>query len=115
MTVRVSKRFREFKEQMLEAARFTTHRGGEIINAQAKDNLTEKGHVVTGTLRRSGWVKDEETRHSIRAIISFPVGYAEDVEELPDGGYLHPAIEEKTNEVYQYMQADLAEAIRSFR
>jgi hypothetical protein len=70
----------------------TMMNAGQIIEARAKEILTEKGHVVTGNLRRSinTQLIDATERRVVVAVGSF-VEYAPFVERLPDGGFLFPA------------------------
>jgi hypothetical protein len=76
----------------------------QIVEARAKEILTEKGHIVTGNLRRSiNTSVVESTGHrSLVAVGSF-VDYAPFVEALPDGGYLFPASEETFATVTKYL------------
>lgn len=90
-----------------------TQAGGEIANL-AQDILTAKGHVKTGTLRRSiqsyVTINAEELSSSIG---SFPPGargyfgsdapYAPYVEALPDGGFLGPAYYQLKDKVNKWL------------
>lgn len=67
---------------------------GELVEARAKEILTEKGHIDTGTLRRSLNTQVKVERASIIVEVGSPLIYAEPVEALPDGGYLGPAAEQ---------------------
>jgi len=105
----------------LDSARALLH-GCQIIEARAKEILTEKGHVVTGTLRRSinSTVRVEGSvagrallqltgrAHGARIVgeVGTFVYYAPFVEALPDGGYLFPASEEKFQEVTELLAAE---------
>jgi hypothetical protein len=65
---------------------------GQIIEARAKEIITEKGHVVTGNLRRSiNTQLGEVTPLKIEVLVGSFVEYAPFVENLPDGGFLFPA------------------------
>jgi hypothetical protein len=72
---------------------------GQIIEARAKEIITEKGHIVTGNLRRSINTQVVQTGSTLAAEVGTFVFYAPFVEALPDGGYLFPASEEKFGEV----------------
>jgi hypothetical protein len=70
--------------------------GGWLIAARAKEIITEKGHIVTGNLRRSitaqiGATSDDRLEVEVGTWLF----YAPFVEALPDGGYLFPASEEQ--------------------
>lgn len=79
--------------------------GGMIIAARAQEILTEKGHIVTGNLRRSISAQlNTTTRNRIEVEVGTWVEYAPFVEALPDGGYLFPASEEAFPTVVQIME-----------
>lgn len=88
----------------------------QIVEARAKEIITEKGHVVTGSLRRSinTSIQDATETRVLVEVGSFLV-YAPFIEALPDGGYLFPASEETFEQVSKYM-ADhgLAPAVRAW-
>lgn len=68
---------------------------GRVIEARAKEIITEKGHIVTGTLRRSINTQPFAETHLAGAEVGTWVEYAEHVEALPDGGYLNEAAEQR--------------------
>lgn len=83
-------------------------KAGTVIELRAKEILTEKGHVVTGTLRRSVNTQlGQVTSKSADAIVGTSVIYAKSVEELPvgprrvkpnrgeGGGFLAPAVTQR--------------------
>lgn len=92
-------------------------RGATKVATRAKENISGQHghtkHVVTGNLRRSiqtkvGWVSSFE----VVGVIGTDVPYAPDVEALPDGGFLYPAILEVGEGVYKYVQEEIIKAIR---
>lgn len=70
-------------------------KAGQLIEARAKEILTEKGHIVTGALRRSINTQPRLERRLVEARVGSPLEYAPAVEALPDGGYLNPAAEQR--------------------
>lgn len=77
---------------------------GQIIEARAKEIITEKGHVVTGNLRRSiNTQLGEVSATRIEVLIGTWVEYAPFVEALPDGGFLFPAAIESLPAVNRYL------------
>jgi hypothetical protein len=75
---------------------------GQLIEARAKEIITEKGHIVTGTLRRSINTQLQKAgvlSQRLTVEVGTAIHYAPYVEALPDGGYLFPASEQKFNEV----------------
>lgn len=76
----------------------------QIVEARAKEILTEKGHIVTGNLRRSitTSIIENSTKVSRVQVGSF-VEYAPFVEALPDGGFLYPAVVETFDQVSRFM------------
>lgn len=76
----------------------------QIVEARAKEILTEKGHVVTGNLRRSINTSIIEAGVSrARVDVGSFVSYAPFVEALPDGGYLFPASEQTFEQVNKFL------------
>ena len=74
----------------------TLQRGGLLIEARAKEILTENGHIVTGNLRRS--INTQVIRTGADRLyveVGSFLFYAPFVEALPDGGYLFPAAEQQ--------------------
>ncbi len=68
---------------------------GQIIEARAKEIITEKGHVDTGNLRRSINAQlGELTEERTEVLVGSFVVYAKKIEDLPDGGYLFEATQE---------------------
>lgn len=79
-------------------------RAGSVIANRAKEILTENGHIVTGTLRRSITTGiTRKTRFYIVAEVGTFVEYAPYVEALPDGGYLNRAFQEKIRAAQQVL------------
>lgn len=98
--------------------------GCQIIEARAKEILTEKGHVRTGTLRRSINSQVRLRAGRLEGEVGSFVHYAPYVEALPPdgrppsigprggedpgrgkgGGYLNPAAEEKFGEVRERLE-----------
>ncbi|MDX1388210.1 MAG: hypothetical protein R3344_03420 [Acidobacteriota bacterium] len=73
---------------------------GFVIVARGKEILTEKGHVVTGFLRRSlnAQVR-RKSRDAVETEVGSPAEYAPFVEALPDGGFLEEALLQRIPEV----------------
>lgn len=87
--------------------------GASIVVARAKEIITEKGHIITGNLRRSiqykvGWSGINE----IDGVVGTDVDYSIYVEALPDGGYLFPALREKGKEALGYVEKAVVEAVK---
>lgn len=79
--------------------------GGLLMAARAKEIITEKGHIVTGNLRRSINAQlQTNVRHRLEVEVGTFVHYAPFVEALPDGGYLFPASEETFPTVVQIFE-----------
>lgn len=77
---------------------------GLIVEARAKEIITEKGHVVTGNLRRSiNTQLTEVGQYSATVQVGSFVEYAPFVENLPDGGFLLPAAIETFPEVSEFL------------
>lgn len=82
----------------------TMLQAGLIVQARAQEILTEKGHVVTGNLRRSintQLVEATETRVTV-AVGTFVV-YGPFIESLPDDGYLYPASVQTTPQTVPFI------------
>lgn len=91
----------------LEELELITRRACVIIENSAKDKITQKGHIVTGALRRSirtvvKKMMSDVIEHSVGSELS----YAYYVEVLPDGGYLWESILEKGGEVLNYIRSE---------
>jgi len=79
-----------------------------ICETRAKEILTEKGHIVTGALRRSIISMITKIANDIiEGYIGSPMNYAYYVERLPDGGYLFPALESTFNRMVNYMVTEI--------
>jgi len=77
---------------------------GFIVEARAKEIITEKGHVVTGTLKRSINTQLLEVgTYSAQVGVGTFVVYGPFIENLPDGGYLLPAAIETFPEVSRFL------------
>lgn len=73
---------------------------GQVIEARAKEILTENGHIVTGNLRRSINTQARVRKlgpltHGWQIEVGTFADYAVYVEALEDGGYLAPAAEQR--------------------
>jgi len=78
--------------------------GGIIIADRAKEILTEKGHIVTGNLRRSISSQVVAVNEgSVDVEVGTWLVYAPKIEALPDGGFLYPAAEETFDEVTRFL------------
>ena len=66
---------------------------GRIIEARSKEIITEKNHIVTGTLRRTMNTQLIPVRKGLLEVeVGNPMVYAPSVEALPDTGGRAPAI-----------------------
>lgn len=82
----------------------TLLRAGLLVAARAKEIITEKGHVVTGNLRRSIGAQPVETSANRIAVeVGTFVEYGPFIEALPDGGFLFPASEETAGQVFELL------------
>lgn len=103
------------------------YQGASIIMIRAVEILRENGHVVSGTLWRSIHVNATGASHTgdgnnsspilvayqdavakvatdiLQTEIGSWVVYAQTIENLPDGGYLTKAFEEKFPEVQEFI------------
>lgn len=87
-------------------------RAGLIIANSAQQILTVKGHIVTGALRRS--LTAQVTNVTLRGIevsVGSDRAYAEDIEMLPDGGYLFEAFEKQRAVVIRYIGDEYKRAL----
>ena len=78
-------------------------KAGQLIEARAKEIITEKGHIVTGALRRSINTQPRLSPRLIEARIGSPLEYAPKIEALPDGGFLGPAAEQRAHLAIQVL------------
>ena len=92
-----------------DAAARKAQQGGLIIQARSQEILTEKGHIDTGALRRSGNTRTVRDTQGLSTEVGYFMFYAPFVEALPDGGYLAPASEEKFDEVSQFIAEQLVQ------
>lgn len=82
--------------------------GGLIIANSSKQILTAKGHILTGTLRRSITAMITELKPDrIGVSVGTWLDYAKIIEDLPDGGYLFEAFEKQRTPVVNYIKAQL--------
>ena len=84
---------------------------GTLIQVEAQRILTEKGHVVTGNLRRSINTQVIVQDTLLEVDIGTNVEYAPYIEALPDGGYLFPAYWAKKDEVMARLQRAVKNAM----
>jgi hypothetical protein len=109
----VTRNVQKLIDRMIEAAIVLVPQAAQIVNAEAKKKLTVKGHVVTGNLRRSGFVSEPRVSGGVvSATISFPPEYAIYVEMLPDGGYLYEAMFEQSDRVRAYIADGMRKVVR---
>lgn len=81
---------------------------GLIIANSAKQILTAKGHILTGTLRRTISAQITKiTPDYIEVSVGTWLDYAEFIENLPDGGYLFEAFEKQKQPVVDYIKKGL--------
>ncbi len=91
-----------------------------IIAARATEILKEKEHWITGTLGRSVHVGNSGIKNAVkrigRDILETEVGswieYARKIEDLPDGGYVWQAFEEKFKEVIGYIEREFKKLLK---
>ena len=95
-------------EKMLKILKTDTGKAlqnaGQLVEARAKEIITEKGHIVTGSLRRSinTQVRTQGRDQAVAEVGAF-MEYAPFVEALPDGGYLNPALEQRADLVVKLL------------
>ena len=91
----------------------TMHRTVLMIAGRAQEIITEKGHVVTGNLRRSIQGKSGMvSQYEVHGTVGTDVPYAPFIEALPDGGYLFQAYKEKMKEAENYLIVGIRQIIR---
>lgn len=79
-----------------------------LFISAAKIKITQKGHIITGTLRRSiRYITTSITDDIIKGKLGSHVHYAYWVENLPDGGYLLESFNEKFDTVANYIRGRL--------
>lgn len=85
---------------------------GSKVAVRAKILLTEKGHVITGNLRRSIMVQPLIDQNGLLEInVGTNVEYAPQIEALPDGGFLLPAFIEQHESIVRGMQAAIDQVL----
>jgi hypothetical protein len=100
----VTRRNEELVKNLATDAGRALQRGGLLIQARAQEKIVEKGHVVTGSLLRSINTRPESEREGrISVLVGSFMFYAPFVENLPDGGYLNEAAEERFQDVVNLM------------
>lgn len=119
------KRIEKMQTQVQRDLATAVVKSGTVIELRAKEILTEKGHVVTGNLRRSvntqlGLV----TKKSADAIVGASAVYARRVEELPEGprranpnrgvggGFLAPAVTQRLAQAIKVAAEFMERALR---
>jgi hypothetical protein len=107
-TVRILERIAKKQEKMLVEIQSGFPRvmfqAGTIVQARAQEIITEKGHVVTGNLKRSiHTVVEIRSRTRVAAIVGTFVEYAPFVEALPDGGFMFEAAVQTSQQVVRYL------------
>ena len=96
----VKRRNEELVKNLATDAGRALQRGGLLIQARAQEKIVEKGHVVTGSLLRSiNTQVQPERMNMISVLVGSFMFYAPFVENLPDGGYLNEAAEERFHDV----------------
>lgn len=129
MAVRRTDRFPQLRRHLIAAAMKIAPQAGEIVNAAGKKIITDKDFIVTGTLRRSGFVSRPDLRgDTVRVTISFPMVYAPWIEfgkrktkhgtvtmksKVP--GFLHEASVESADRVRQFVALSFRSALGAFR
>lgn len=100
----VTRRNAELVKNLTTGAGRALQRGGLLIQGRTQEKTIEKGHVITGALLRS-W--NTAVQPECAGILSVLVGsfmfYAPFVENLPDGGMLNEAAEERFGDVVALM------------
>lgn len=86
--------------------------GAQVIVRGSKLKITQKGHIVTGALRRDiqGQTK-YVTPEEVAIAIGVSLHYGKYVEALPDGGYLFEAVEENAAEAIRVIGRELERVI----
>jgi hypothetical protein len=96
MLKEIRKRNRQLLEDLQTNVGRALQRGGLLIEARAKEILTEKGHIVTGNLRRSINTQIIRTGGDRLFVeVGSFLFYAPFIEALPDGGFLFPAAQQQ--------------------
>ena len=90
-------------------------RAGVAVQKRAQEIITEKGHVVTGNLRRSIHTEVTVEEDKMEVQIGTNVEYAPYVEALPDGGYLFPAYWQEKDGVIADLQAVVTKVINEVK
>jgi hypothetical protein len=110
---KAKKRIRDMTKQVGEEFPNAFLQGGAVIAAEAKRIITEKGHVVTGALRRSVHPEVTDWRDDyIEISVGTWLHYAKKIEDLPDGGYLFEAFERKRADALKRVERALKRVIK---
>jgi hypothetical protein len=104
----------------------TMYQAASLVEAEAKTIITEIewedskgekriGHIKTSTLKGSiqvvvGW---DANGYELLGVIGTDVPYAPYIEMLPDGGFLVPALENKSEEAYEYLAKKIKEILEN--
>lgn len=100
-------------ESTREKARQIMGEGVQELVGRAKQQLSDDGHIVTGTLRRSIQGDAEyETYTRLHGWLGTDVEYAPYVEALPDGGYLFRTLILHGPKVYKDINDAIARLLR---
>ena len=84
-----------------------------IFVKRAKEIITDKGHIITGSLRRSiRAIVKQMVAGAIEGRIGSHLHYAYYVEALPDGGYLFQALTEKWDCAMEYLTSRINAEIK---
>jgi hypothetical protein len=110
---KAKKRIRDMTRQFGQGLPDAFLRASTIMTRRMKLIITEKGHVVTGTLRGSLHEEVTDWRDDyIEISVGTWVHYARKIEDLPDGGYMFQAFEETRGEVLKRVELELKRIIQ---
>lgn len=123
----VTNGFKELENKLKKAFPFireklkpAMYRAATLVEAESKNIITNIewidskgesriGHIKTGTLKGSiqsmaGWANNG---YELLGVVGTDVPYAPYIEMLPDGGFLVPALNNKSKEAYEYLVREL--------
>ena len=107
-------RMKELNPKLKNELKSIMARGLMLIEGTAKQILTDKGHVLTGNLRRN--IKHKTPRfinlYQIEGVVGTDVPYAPYIEALPDGGYLLQAITQEGDKVNEYIKQEFRKILK---
>lgn len=113
MLERNMRQIRRVRDEIRRSLETAVLDGLEPTVNRAREILTENGHVVTGALRDSIAASSEQVDpDTVQGVVGSDRDYAEEIENLPDGGFLFRASEETTPEMVRLAGAELERAMK---